>query len=96
MGEVEKLASLLGFLAPVDSRDEEAEKTAGVQAWPLPALFFSFLSTADFGSWLGKSIFFLLEERDLIEVSPSSVWRSVVGWGRIWRQEKIRSHLPQL
>ena len=57
MGEVEKLASLLGFFAPVDSRDEEAEKTAGVQAWPLPALFF-FLSTADFGSWLGKSIFF--------------------------------------
>ena len=97
MGEVEKLASLLGFFAPVDSRDEEAEKTAGVQAWPLPALFFfSFYSR--FWKLVGEEHFFflMLEEKDLIEVSPLSVWRSVVGWGRIWRQEKIRSHLPQL
>lgn len=59
MGEVEKLASLLGFLAPVDSRDEEAEKTAGVQAWPLPALFFFFLSFySRFWKLVGKEHFF--------------------------------------
>lgn len=59
MGEVEKLASLLGFLAPVDSRDEEAEKTAGVQAWPLPALFFFFFFLQQIleAGW-GRAFFF--------------------------------------
>lgn len=54
MREVEKVASLLGFLALVDSRDEEAVYTAGVQAWSLPAFFFPYSS---FWKLAGEELF---------------------------------------
>ena len=87
------MSRLLGFLAPVDSRDEEAEKTAVVQAWPLPAFFFFFSCPySRFWKLVGEEHLFLLREKDSIEVSHLAVWRSVVGWGRNWRQEKIQSY----
>ena len=87
------MSSLLGFLAPVDSRDEKAEKIVLVQAWPLPAVWFFPFPYSRFWKPIGEEHLFLLGEKDSIEVSHLAVWRSIVGWGRIWRQEKILSHL---
>lgn len=87
------MSSLLGFLAPVDSRDEKAEKIVLVQAWPLPAFWVFSFPYSRFWKLVGEEHLFLLREKDSIEVSHLAVWRSIVGWGRIWRQEKILSHL---
>ena len=92
MGEVENGVEPVGVSCPCRFQGRESRKDRCGSGLAAASIFFPF-PYSRFWKLVGEEHLFLLGEKDSIEVSHLAVWRSVVGWGRIWRQEKIQSHL---